>query len=522
MRVPTSFRGMLIFEWVVGVLLGAVVLAALARRVGAPYPAFLALGGCALAFVPGVPNLALDPELALALFLAPVLLDAGYDISLRDLKANWRSVGGLALGAVAATTAAVALVAHLVVPDMPIAACVVLGAVVAPPDAVAALSVLRHVALPHRVAVILRGESLLNDAGSLLIYRLAVAAAVTGSFHLSEVAPTFLLGVVGSLVAGPCLARLYLPIAHRFSDAPSTIVLQFVAAFGIWLIAERLHLSGVLTIVSFAITVARYSPGLTAPRTRILSYAVWDTAVFVLNVLAFVLIGIQIGPILDRLTGSDRSDALILAAAVFAAVVVVRIGWVVAANGLRGLGRKLRRGAKPSLAPALAISWSGMRGIVTIATALALPTEGFPKRDLIVFGAFCTVIGTLVVQGLTLAPLLRLLRLEDDDPVGRETGRARAEAYAAALESLRTAGDASSVAALRAEFETALEEAERHEEGRAPESLPSDGARRQAIGAARDAVLRLRREGRIGDDAYYRLEEEFDWAELNVTPRAEV
>ena len=504
---------MLIFEWVVAVLLGAVVLAALARRLGAPYPAFLALGGCVLAFVPGVPNLSLDPQLALALFLAPVLLDAGYDTSLRDLKANWRPVGGLALGAVAATTAAVALVAHLLVPDMPLAACVVLGAVVAAPDAVAARAVRRHGRLPHRLTVILRGASLLNDAGSLLIYRLAVAAAATGAFQPAEVAPTFLVGVVGSLVAGPCLARIYLPLAHRFPDAPSTIVLQFVAAFGIWLVAEHFELSGVLTVVTFAITVARYSPGLTAPRTRILSYAVWDTAVFVLNVLAFVLIGIQIGPILDRLAGPERGDALILAAAVFATVVLVRLAWVLGANGLRRLGATWRGRPRPGRGPALAVSWAGMRGIVTIATALALPAEGFPKRDLIVFSAFCTVIGTLVVQGLTLAPLLRLLGLEDDDPVGRETGRARAEAYAAALESLRDAGEDPSVKALRAEFEAALAEAERHEEGLAPESLPADAARRQAICAARDTVQRLRREGRNGDDAYYRLEEELDWAE---------
>lgn len=509
---------MLIFEWVVAVLFGAVLLAALARRLGAPYPAFLALGGAALAFVPGVPDLTLDPELALALFLAPVLLDAGYDTSLRDLKANWRPIGGLALGAVAATTAAVALVTHLMIPGMPIAACIVLGAVVAPPDAVAALSVLRHVSLPHRLTTILRGESLLNDAGSLLIYRLGVAAAAAGSFDPAKVAPTFLLGVVGSLIAGPVLARGFVAVAPRFPDAASAIVMQFVAAFGIWLVAERLELSGVLTVVSFAITVARYSPGITAPRTRIVSYAVWETAVFVLNVLAFVLVGLQIGPILDRLSGGEQARAIGLAAAVFATVVLVRLLWVLPANGLRG--RIRGRDSSTGFRPALAISWAGMRGIVTIATALALPPD-FPERDLIVFTAFFTVLGTLTVQGLTLNPLLRRLGLEDDDPVGLEAGQARAEAYAAALDSLGEAEEAGAAAALRAEFAAALKEAERHEKGVAPESLPADAARRRAIAAARDTVLRLRREGRIGDDAYYRLEEEFDWAELNATPRAE-
>jgi len=510
---------MLIFEWVVGVLLGAVTLAALARRVGAPYPAFLALGGVALAFVPGVPNLRLDPELALALFVAPVLLDAGYDTSLRDLKANWRPIAGLAFGAVALTTAGVAAVAKLLVPDMPLAACVVLGAIVAPPDAVAALSVLRHVSLPHRLATILRGESLLNDAGSLLIYRLGVSAAAAGGFSLAEVAPTFLLAVAGSLVAGPLAALAFTAIVRRVSDASTNIVLQFVATFGLWLGAEALHLSGVLTVVSYALTVARFSPGVTAPRTRIVSYAVWDSAVFVLSVLAFVLIGIQVGPILERLDGGEQASALLLAGAVFATVVLVRIAWVLPASRIghfRFADPQARERAGPG--PAVAVSWAGMRGIVTIATALALPGD-FPHRDLVVFAAFGTVIGTLVIQGLTLNPLLARLGLEDDDPVGREVGRARAKAYEAALASIEGEGEVAQ--SLRGELETALCEARRHEQGLAPEALPADAARRRAVDAARDAVLALRKQGKIGDDAYYVLEEEFDWAELSATPRAE-
>jgi Na+/H+ antiporter len=510
---------MLIFEWVVGVLFGAVLLAGLARRLGAPYPAFLALGGVGLAFVPGVPNLRLDPELALALFLAPVLLDAGFNASVRDLKANWRPVLGLAVGAVVVTSVAVALVARLVMPDMPLAACIVLGAVVAPPDAVAAMAVLKHAPMPHRLATILRGESLLNDAASLLIYRLAVAAAMAGSFHPAEVAPAFLLGVVASLAVGPCLGLLFVRLMRRVSDPASAIVIQFVVAFGLWLAAERLEMSGVLIVVTFAMTVARRAPGITAPRARVISYAVWDTAVFVLNVLAFVLIGIQIDPIRERLTGADAWQSLFLAGATFATVVVTRLAWILPTTGLRGFGLR-QAGAQARLGPGLALSWAGMRGIVTVAAALALPAQ-FPHRDLVVFTAFCTVLGTLIVQGLTLRPLLTYLKLEDDDPVGRETGRARATAYKAALESLADAEDEPSTDALRAEFRAALAAAEEHEEGRAPESLPADAARRRAVEAARDTVLSLRREGRIGDDAYYRLEEEFDWAELSATPKAD-
>lgn len=510
---------MLIFEWTVGVLLGAVILAALARRLGAPYPAFLAFGGACLAFVPGVPNLRLDPELALALFLAPVLLDAGFDASLRDLRVSWQPVLGLAVGAVVVTTLAVAVVARLIVPDMPIAAAIALGAIVAPPDAVAALAVLRHAPMPHRLATILRGESLLNDAASLLLYRLAVGAAMAGSFTITETAPGFLLGVTASVVVGPLLGLAFVALTRRVSDPATAIVLQFVAAFGLWLLAERVEMSGVLVVVTFAMMVARKAPGVTAPRARIVSYAVWDTAVFVINVLAFVLIGIQIDPILARLSGTDQWQAIALAAAVFVTVTVARIAWILPTSGLRGFGLR-EHGERVRLGAGVAVSWAGMRGIVTVAAALALPGE-FPHRDLVVFTAFCTVFGTLVVQGLTLSPLLRFLNLPDDDPVGREAGRARAAAYGAALKSLETQEDCAATDALRAEFREALAEAEAHEEGLASESLPADAARRSAILAARTEVLEMRRRGEIGDDAYFLLEEEFDWAELSATPRAE-
>ncbi|GJE56886.1 cation:proton antiporter [Methylobacterium thuringiense] len=539
---------MFVFEWIVAVLVGAVLLAALARRVGAPYPAFLALGGVGLALAPGFPNLRLDPDLALALFLAPVLVDAGYATSLRDLRVNWRPIAGLAVGAVLVTTLAVAVVVKMLVPDMPLSAAIVLGAIVAPPDAVAALSVLAHVPLPHRLTTILRGESLLNDAGSLLIYRLGVAAAVTGHFSLSEVAPAFLLGVVGSLIAGPILARIYLWGMRWVSDPASSIVLQFAAAFGVWIAAEAIELSGVLTVVSFALVVARYAPERTAPRPRILSYAVWDTVIFVLNVLAFVLIGNQLGPILERLRAAENLPFAMVAGSVLLTVVLVRIAWVLPASGIRrigfaearrskdrsvlDLGNAFRKGIAAGgreasdLGPGagFAVSWAGMRGLVTIAGALALPESGpngaFPYRDLIVLTAFAVVIGTLVIQGLTLRPLLAWLKLEDTDPVGHEVGWGRAEAYGAAIESLE--GDESEIAeALRREFRLVVEEAEAHEEGLAPEGLPADDARRRAIQAARERILALRRAGEIGDDAFFVLEEEFDWTELSATPRAE-
>ncbi|TGD97386.1 cation:proton antiporter [Methylobacterium nonmethylotrophicum] len=519
---------MLIFEWIAGVLVVAVLLAGLARRLGAPFPAFLAIGGAVLAFVPQVPNLRLDPDLALALFLAPVLLDAAYDTSLRDLRRNWMPVAGLVVGAVGVTTAAVALVVRWLVPDMPLSAAIVLGAIVAPPDAVAALSVLAHARLPHRLVTLLKGESLFNDASSLLIYRLGLGAVATGSFSAGEVAPTFLVGVVGGLVAGPALAVLYVRLMRRVTDPPSAVVLQFITTFGLWLAAERVGVSGVLTVVSFGLTVSRIAPRAMPAHLRVTSNTVWETAVFVLNVLAFVLIGLQIGPLLEGLGPAERSRYALVAAAVFGTTVAVRLAWVL---GARGAGRLWHRLAGPigpkSIVPGpiglrsgATVAWCGMRGVVTIALALALPGE-FPHRDLVVLTAFCVVLGTLVIQGLTLRPLLAWFSLGDDDPVGLEIGRARAAAYRAARDSL--ADDSSPHAeALRREFDAGIREAEAHDEGLAPESLPADSLRRRAVEAARGAILAMRERDEIGDDAYLRLEEELDWAELSATPREEV
>ena len=458
---------MIIFEWILGILLGSVLLSALARQIKVPYPALLALGGTVLAFIPGAPRIALDPELALALFVAPVLLDAAYDTSPRDLRDNWLPVTCLVLVAVTLTTGGVAVLAH-VLTGMPWAAAIALGAIVAPPDAAAATAVLRQVNLPHRILTILEGESLLNDASALLIYRMAVIAVSAGSLTFSSAAPMFLLSIVGSLIAGPLLAIGLMWLAdvlNRSGDTPTAIFLQFIGTFGVWLLADRLGLSGILTIVAFAITIARRSPSRLPARIRVPSYAVWETAVFVLNVLAFMLIGLQIGPIFEGLAPDQRVRYLTIAAAVLGAVILIRFAWVMSYNTvirwrIRRVGFHPRRPmSPPTVRGGLIISWCGMRGIVTLAAALALPNGEngpvFPFRDLIVFVAFFVVLGTLLLQGLTLRPLLLRLDLRDDDPVGREVARARIAAYEAALAALD--GDRSALAeALRIEIRTTL------------------------------------------------------------------
>ncbi len=495
----------------------AVVLAALARRVGAPYPVFLALGGALLAFLPGAPSISFPPELVLALFVAPVLLDAAYDTSLRDLRDNWVPVTGLVVFAVGLTTAAVAAVAHALVPSMPWAAAIVLGAVVAPPDAVAATAVLRPLRPPHRLLTILEGESLLNDASALLIYRLAVGAVAAGGFSIGTVAPTFLVAVVGSLIVGPALGWAVLRVIARVQHVPTAIILQFVSTFAVWLLAEHLGLSGVLTTVCYAVALARRGPELTPARVRIPSYAVWETALFALNILAFIFVGLQIRPILASLEASQRAPYFAVAGAVLATVIVVRFAWQMSFNSLvrwrhreRGF-HPPRPMLRPTVGSGLVISWAGMRGIVTLAAALALP-DGFPYRDLIVLTAFSVVLGTLVIQGLTLKPLMRAFHLRDGDPVGDEVAAARERALRAALESF--ADEQSTVAELlRKELKASLTVQDGNGADAAWRASHSE-IRGRALHAARQAVLAMRSSEAIGDDAFHRMEEELDWLEM--------
>jgi monovalent cation/hydrogen antiporter len=427
-------------------------------------------------------------------------------------------VTGLAIVAVGLTTFAVAIVARALMPEMPWAPSIALGAIVAPPDAVAATAVLRQLRPPHRILTILEGESLLNDASALLIYRLAVGAVAASGFSIGAVAPTFLLAIAGSVVAGPALGWLTLRMMDRVQHVPTAIILQFASTFGVWIIAEHIGLSGVLTMVCYAIAVAQSAPERIPARIRVPTYAVWETIVFALNILAFIFIGLQIGPILESLEVADRGRYFAVAGTVLLTVIVVRLVWHMSFNTVvRWRHRRFgfhppRPMLRPTIRSGLIISWAGMRGIVSLAAALALPSA-FPYRDLIVLTAFAVVLGTLVIQGLTLKPLLRALDLHDDDPVGRELRAARERALRAGLESF--AHDESPVAdAVRQAF-TAHLTYERADAGAGePTRIAHSELQRGALEAARQAVLAMRANDEIGDDAFHQLEEELDWLEM--------
>jgi monovalent cation/hydrogen antiporter len=503
---------MQVFEVLLSLLVGAVILTALARRLNLPYPSLLALGGTALALFPHAPAFQIDPQLTLALFVAPVLLDAAFDTSLRDLKRNWIPVTCLVVGAVGATTIAVAYLVRAMEPSISWAAAIALGAIVAPPDAAAATAVLRQLKIPHRMLIILEGESLLNDATALLIYRLAVMAAVDGAFSGGTVLRQT-LALLFSVVAGIALARLYLRLAGRLEDVSSSIVLQFAGTFGVWIFADRFQLSAIVTIVAYAITVARYSPALIPAARRIPSYAVWETVVFVLNVSAFVLIGLQLRPILAPLDPDIRTRYLQISAAVLATVVFIRFAWVMTYNRVawlktRWFGAGQWPGKdRPTLPGSTVVSWCGMRGIVTLAASYALPPE-FPHRDLIVLCAFCVVVGTLILQGLTLRPLILWLPLADDGAVEKEVSFAHRRLEEVAQSILD--GDQSDIAQIvRDEFVPT------QSDGRSVLEQRNE-LRARILAAQREVLVKMRNDSEIGDDAFHLIEERLDRVEVSV------
>lgn len=509
------------FVTILAVLLGAVLLSLVARWLKAPFPPFLALGGAAVAFMPFAPELRLDSQLVLALFVAPVLLDSSFDSSPRDLKRNIGPIAFLTLAAVGLTVIAVAVTARLLEPTMGWAVAIALGAIVAPPDAAAANAVLRAVPVPYRVRTILEGESLFNDGSALMTYRLAVTAAAGAMAVGWALAATIAWALFGSVVFGMAAAWLTNQTTRKITDAPSSILIQFIATFGLWIAAERLGLSAIITVVVYGLTIARLtarnSASLRAP-----AYAVWETVVFALNAMAFALVGLQIGPIWRGLEPSQRGEYALFAVAILGVAIVVRMTWVLTYNSLarlknRWVGADLPEGeSAPTFATGVVIGWAGMRGVVSLAAAYALPFD-FPHRDLLLLSTFAVVMGTLVGQGLTLGPLIKLLGLKDDGQLPQEIKRARQVITQAAFDHLK--GRRSRIASrLKDEYHDRLDavNSDAADDGRV--ETESDQIRSELLEIKRDALMDLRTSGEIGEQAYYQLEEELDRHELSLTP----
>lgn len=518
-----EFLSVLIF-----LLLCSVGLGWLARRAGVPYPIALVIGGGAVGFVPGLPQLEFDPQFLLVLVLPPILYQAALLTSWRDFKANLRPIGMLAIGLVIVTTLAVGATLKFLVPGMPWAVAFTFGAIVSPPDAVAATAILSRLNMPRRIVTVLEGESLVNDASGLVIYKFAVAAVLTGMFSLSGAAVQFGVVAVGGVAIGMALGFLFVRIHPYLGDAFIEVLVSMAVPYVAYIIAEHVHCSGVLAVVAAGLFRGRFSPKIVSAEMRILARSVWNILVFLLNSLIFMLIGMQLSQMTNRLTDYSNGDLMLWSVCVSAVAILVRILWVYPATWIpRLLSPRLReRERAPPNRELFIESWCGMRGIVSLAAALALPVTiesgaPFPHRDLIIFLTFVVILVTLVGQGLTLAPLILRLRLTSDTSVADEARHARTDMGQAALAAVaRTAameGVAPHVAErVRAEFAERLALAAADASADALEAEQARRLRLAAIRAERAELIRVWKENHISDDVLHELEEELDYQESRL------
>ncbi len=520
-------------EVVFVLLVAATGLALLARRVGVPYPILLVLGGLLLGFVPGLPRVTLDPELVFLLFLPPILFAAGYFTSIRDFRANLRPIGLLAVGLVLFTTVVVAVVARALVPSLDWPVAFALGAIVAPPDAVAATSIFQRLGVPRRAVAILEGESLINDATALVAYRFAVVAALTGAFSIAEAAVEFVVVAIGGIVVGLVVGWLVRAATSRVNDPVFSTVISFLAPVAAYLPAETLGVSGVLAAVVGGVVLGRAASTGFSSEVRIASQSAWSVLLFLINGFVFILIGLQLPAALEGLEGRSATELVVLAVAVSATVIVARIAWVFPATILpRWASAGLReRDPSPPLRNIFLVSWAGMRGVVSLAAALALPLtlpsgEPFAERHLLIFLTFAVILATLVGQGLTLPLLIKWLEIAPDGGLEREEAHARLYLAEAAVERIgrierRWPDHVELIERLRSDYRHRAEHLDAVKRA-APESdaerelIEHREIRQSITEAEREALLRLHDTGAVSDEVFRRIERDLDLEELRM------
>ena len=522
----------LVLTLVLAVVIALLIVAEWARI---PYPILLVLGGLGLALAPGVPEVDLDPELVLLILLPPLLYAAAFFTPLRELRRNLRPIGMLAVGLVLATMVGVALVAHAAL-GFGWAEAFVLGAIVSPTDPVAATAIARRLHVPARIVTIVEGESLINDGTALVAYKFAVAAVVTGGFSLIEASGEFVLTVVGGVAVGIAVGWLVAAVRRRIDNSPVEVTIALATAYFAYLPAEAIGVSGILAAVTVGIYMGRLTSRLTTPATRIQGVAVWEIVTFLLNSALFVLVGLQLPTVTDGIEGIGTLELIAEGALVTATVIVLRIAWVLPLTYLpRALSRRLRA-ASPAQPwqETVIVAWTGIRGAVSLAAALALPfaidTGGaFPERERIIFLVFSVILGTLLLQGLTLPALISRLGLDDaDEELELEEIEARLRVADAALERVEELASEEwalddTVERVRGAFRYRQRRfAARSRDGEFDGGLGGDGVDyetrsqayqrlvRELIEVQRTVLIEMRDRGEIDDDVLRRIERELD------------
>jgi Na+/H+ antiporter len=527
---PAIIAAMALLELLVLSLLSAVALGWIARHFKFPYPIALVAGGAVLGLVPNLPVVTFDPQLLLVAVLPPILYQAALLTSWTDFKAYIRPIGLLSIGLVAVTTLAVGAALKLMVPDVPWAAAFVLGAIVSPPDAVAATAILSRLNMPRRIVTILEGESLVNDASGLVLYKFAVAAVLTGTFSWWEASSQFALVAAGGIAVGLVLAFAYILVHKRLGDPFIEVLTVLTIPYAVYLAAEALHVSGVLAVVAAGLLRGRYAPEIVSPEMRIMARPVWNILVFLLNSLVFILIGLQLYVVVGNLGGYAPGQLAAIAGVVTAVAIAVRFAWVFPVAYLpKALRRGLREGtAGANRAELFIISWCGMRGIVSLAAALALPLalpdgSAFPHRDLIIFTTFVVIIATLAGQGLTLAPLIHKLKVGSTWSLHDEQVKVRAAMSAAALAAIDGQLAAEGAPALwaqglKAEIRERIALSASEGEELTPRMELINRLRHAAIRAERGELIRLWRSNAIGEEVMHHLMEILDYEQAHLPP----
>jgi len=501
------------------VAVAAMLAAAPALRI--PYPILLVLGGLAIGFAPGMPEVELQPELVFFGVLPPLLYGAAFFTSLRDLRANVRPIGLLAIGLVGVTTVGVAVVAHAFIDDLSWASAFVLGAIVSPTDPLAATSIARRLGVPRKLVTIVEGESLVNDGTGLVLYRVAVAAVLTGSYSALDTGARFVLSAGGGIAVGLAVGFVVRHVRRRLDNPPAEITISLLTGYVAFIPADLIGASAVVAAVTAGIYLGWHTPELTTAQVRLQGVAVWEIVQYLLNALLFVLVGLQLPVVIDALEDVSAGTLLGYAALVSVTVIVVRFAWVFAVlNAPKWIARRVS-----SWRGAVFLSWTGMRGALSLAAALALPLETdagapFPGRELIIFLTFAVILVTLVGQGLTLPALIRALGLEEDGSEDREDTKARIHVAEAALARLEELVDEEWVREDTAErvrgayrFRTNRFRARLDDESDgALESRSQDYQRllRELLEAERQALLSLRRAGTISNDVWLRVGRDLD------------
>jgi Na+/H+ antiporter len=516
-----------VVEFTLGLLAALALLVLVARQLNLPYPILLVVGGLALGFLPGLPRVELAPNLVFLLFLPPLLYEEAYFTSWRDFRANLRPISLLVFGLVLATTCAVAAVARWAIPGLSWATAFVLGAVVAPTDEIAVVPTVHRLSVPRRIVTIIEDESLVNDAVSLVIYRLAVAAVLREAFSLAQAGIEFVLISLGGVVIGLAAGWVVSQIVHRINDPPVEITLSLAVPYAGYLPAEKLGASGVLAVVAMGIYLGRKGSLLYAPQTRLQARAFWAMLVFLLNGFLFILVGMQFPRILGNLSGVPISKLIGEALLISATCLLVRLVWVFPATYLpRLLSRRLReRDPYPPWQYPAILGWTGIRGALSLAAALAIPLTvhsgaPFPDRDWIIFLTFSVILVTLVLQGLTLPALIRRLGVKDDGSAEREENEARLRAAEAGLNRLEALAaeewaPPEAIDDFRRQYTRRLHRLRARSGGRPDgrdEAMLQQGRRLQQelLDAEHNTVIALRDQGVINDEVLHKIERDLD------------